>query len=117
MEKPLPGSRGPKLPTMMLPIEQNPSEYEEHFVFHDPAHPYRRAVVKQELADVRPLHRLDVKRKACESQGEQFHKTSARSSVEKLSTKSIFGVADDRAKTHAEHVREDPAELSTRKSL
>ena len=72
MAKPLPGSRGLKLPTMMLPSEQNPFEYEEHFVFQDPAHPYRGAVVKQELADVRRSHRLDVKRNAYESEGEQI---------------------------------------------
>ena len=35
LEKPLPGSGGPKLPTMILPSEQNPGEYEEHFVFQD----------------------------------------------------------------------------------
>ena len=40
--KPLPGIRGPKLPTMMLPSEQNPGEYEEHFVFQHPDYPYRR---------------------------------------------------------------------------
>ena len=50
----------PELPTMMLPIEQNPGEYEEHFVFQDPDHPYRRAAVKEELADVRRSHGLDV---------------------------------------------------------
>ena len=80
------------LPTMMLPSEQNPSEHEEQFLFQDPAHPCRRAVVKQELADVRRSHKLDVKRNAYESQGEQTYKTSARSSVEKLSIKSIFNV-------------------------
>ena len=62
MEKPLPGSKGPELPTMMLPIEQNPGEYEEHFVFQDPDHPLdvRRAAVKEELCHVRRSHRLDV---------------------------------------------------------
>ena len=90
MGKNLPGSRGPKPQTMMLRSEQNPGEYEEHFVFQDPDHPYRRAVVKQELADVRRSHRLDVHRNAYESQGKQIHETSARSSVEKLSIKSSF---------------------------
>ena len=58
MEKPFPGSTEPNLPTMMLPSEQNPGVYEEYFVFQDPMHPYRRAVVRQELADVRRSHRL-----------------------------------------------------------
>ena len=59
-------------------------------MFQDPEHLYRRAVVKQELADVRRSHRLHVKRNAYESQEEQICKTSATSSVEKHSIKSIF---------------------------
>ena len=51
---------------MILPSEQNPGENEEHFVFQDPDHRYRRAVVKQELADVRRSHRFDVHRNAHE---------------------------------------------------
>ena len=58
MVKPLLGSREPNIPMMMLPSEQNPGKYQEHFVFQDPAHPYRRAVVKQELADVRHSRRI-----------------------------------------------------------
>ena len=41
-----PWSGGPKLPTMILLSEQNPGQYEEHFVFQDPDHPFRRAAVK-----------------------------------------------------------------------
>ena len=40
-------TRKSKIPTMMLPSEQNPGEYEEHFVVQDPEDLYRRAVVKQ----------------------------------------------------------------------
>ena len=76
----------------MMPATRNPGEYEEHFVFQDPDHPYRRAVVKQGLADVRRSHRLDVHRNAYESQVEQIYKTCARSFVEKLSIKCIFNV-------------------------
>ena len=57
-----------------------------------PAHSHRRTVVKQELADVRRSHRLDVERNAYESQGEQIYKISATSLLEKLSIKSIFNV-------------------------
>ena len=158
---------------MILLSKQNPGENEEHFVFQDPDHRYRRAVVKQELADVRRSHRFDVHRNAHERRRSKFNKTSARSSVEKLSIESIFNVhtvlaplpatmlrvnpelyetkfgtraqkqgsispcrptsfvfilfsgrtsqlcstADDHALTHAEHVIEDSAELSTHKSL
>ena len=111
MGKPLPGSRGLKLPTMMLLSEQNPVEYEEHFVFQDPDHPYRRAVVKQELAVVRRSHRLDVHQNAYESQEEQIHKTSARSSVEKLSIKSIFNVHTVLASLPATNVEGEPRVL------
>ena len=88
MEKPLPGSRGPQLPTMMLPSAQNPGAHDEHFCVQDPAHPYRRAVVKQELADVRRSHRLDVKRNAYESQWEQIHKISPTSSVRSFQSRA-----------------------------
>ena len=66
MVKPLPGAGRPELPTMILLSKQNPGENEEHFVFQDPDHRYRRAAVKQELADVRRSHRFDVHRNAHE---------------------------------------------------
>ena len=111
MEKPLPGSRGPKLPTMMLRSEQNPSDSEEHFVFQDPAHPFRRAAVKQKLADVRRSHKLDVKRNAYESQGEHIYKTSARSSVEMRSNKSNFNIHTVLASLPATNVEGEPRSL------
>ena len=48
--------------------------------------------MKQELADVCRSHKLDVHGNAYESQSEHIYKTSARSSVEKMSIKSIFNV-------------------------
>ena len=93
---------------MMLPSEQNPGECEEHFVFQDPDHLYRRAVVKQELADVRRSHRLDVHWNAYESQGEQIYKTGVRSSVEKFSIKSIFNVHTVLASLPATLLRVNP---------
>ena len=111
MEKPLPGSRGPKLPMMMPPSEQNPSDSEEHFVLQDPAHPCRRAAVKQKLADVRRSHKLDVKRSAYESQGEHIYKTSARSSVEKLSIKNIFNIHTVPASLPATKLEGEPRSL------
>ena len=99
---------------MMLPSEQNLGEYEEHFVFQDPDHPYRRAVVKQELTDVRRSHRLDVHRNAYESQGKQIYKTSARSSVEKLSIKSSFNVHTVLASLPATTLRVNPELYETK---
>ena len=61
-------------------------------MFQRQVHLYRRAVVRQEVSDVRRSHRLDVNRIACESQAEHIYKTNARSSVEELSIKSIFNV-------------------------
>ena len=114
MVKPLPGSREPELPTLMLPSEQNPDKYEEHFVLQEPDHPYRRAAVKQELADVRRSHRLDVHWNAYESKGEQICKTGATSSVEKLSIKSIFNVHTVLASLPATTLRVNPELYETK---
>ena len=61
-------------------------------MFQGPAHPYRRAVVQQEVADVRRSHGLDVMRNSYESQQEQIFKPSATSSLGKFSSKSNFNV-------------------------
>ena len=56
-------------------------------------------------------HRPDVHRNAYESQGEQIYKTGARSSVEKLSIKSIFNVHTVLASLPATMLRVKPRAL------
>ena len=93
---------------MMLPSEQKSGEYEEHLRVPRPQILIAEQKVKQGLADVRRSHRLDVHQNACESQGEQFCKTGARSSAEKLSIKNIFNVHIVRASLPATMLRVNP---------
>ena len=70
--------------------------------------------MKQELADVRRSHRFDVIRNAYESQEIQICGTSARSSMEKFSIKSIFNVHAVFASLPATRLKVKPELCETR---
>jgi hypothetical protein len=68
-KRPVPGSRGPKLPTMTVPKEGDPMESEKVFCFQDPSCPFRRAVVSTNLTDKVRTHRLEPDKNVFENNG------------------------------------------------
>ena len=87
--KPGPGSRGPRVPMVTLPSESADGGDMEYYAFFDPANPFRRLLIQQEIGDFRQGHSLDQSDNRYEAQASQVHQecrahTSARVAVSSL---------------------------------
>lgn len=89
MQKPGPGSRGPKTPVVKLPSETI-SELTDHFVFADPERPYRRLIASSEVSDIKRTHRLASSENKYEKQGEQVWRAGMAATAEQTAMKAIL---------------------------
>ena len=64
-----PNSRGPKVPTLMLPDDHG--NISEHYAFYDPCAPHRRLVVREALGEEWMTQRIGPSARSFQAQPEQ----------------------------------------------
>jgi hypothetical protein len=107
-KRPVPGSRGPKLPTMTVPKEGDPMEVEKVFCFQDPSCPFRRAVVSTNLIDKVSTHRLEPDKNVFENNGKYIFNYGIHAQQEELGSAWLQrGIAPPSLEDHFMKVNPD----------
>ena len=100
-KRPVPGSRGPKLPTMTVPKEGDPMEVEKVFCFQDPSCPFRRAVVSTNLIDKVSTHRPEPDKNVFENNGKYIFNYGIHAQQEELGSAWLHrGIAPPSLEDH-----------------
>jgi hypothetical protein len=104
-----PGTRGPKMQRIMLPV-QGEDELVEHYLFADADAPHKKVTISTQLSNTRTSHVLPAAGNLYETQGKHMYRAASSSTAARADNADLFGKAE-LFKTVSEHMEKVAPEL------